>query len=608
MKSKHTPAERSLLRIAFGALLTVVVLYFAKPVIVPIALALLLTFVLSPVVAKIQNLGVPRIYAVLTTASLVAAVAGVLGWGMVVQIRGLIAELPKHRHQIREKVERLRGDGSGPLQDLVTMAQEMTGQPATTVGDDRTSESNHPPVLGPEKPVVVVQPGDSQVVRVIESIFPVLRPLATAGLVAILVVFMLVNREDLRDRVLGLVGHGRVSATSRAMGDAAERVGRYLLSLVAVNVSFGIAFAVGLWLIGLPFAFLWGVLAAVLRFIPFLGTGLAASLPLLWSVALSPGWGQPIGVLAFFMTLSVTVSQVVEPLLFGRGTGVSPIALLIAASFWAWLWGPIGLLLATPMTVCLVVLGQHVPRLEFLSLLLGNTPALPPPAMLYERLFARDAQEAQERFHSYEAIRGTDATFDEMVLPALRLVRRDRTSGALTADGESFALNAIRRVIADVDEGAPESEPWSGRKILACPAHHAAEEVTLEMLARLLRADGIQVEAQSTRMLPTDVVENVAESRPDAVFIAVLPPGGFPQTAYLCRILRKRFPSLKIVVGWWGSERRFDRLLVKLRKAGASYVTTSLRQSQSQLRFVTERPEPAALVASGSTSNLGEVQ
>lgn len=593
MKATRDHSNQSLLRVAFGVILIVAVLHFAKPVLVPIALALLLTFVLAPVVGKIQSFGPRRFYAVLMTVSLVVTVGGSLGWGLATQIRSLIAELPKHKDQIREKVERLRGSGSGPFSELVAMAQEMAGQPSTTLGDARASSPDDPPQGNQEKPVVVVQGSESQAMRLVEALVPLLQPLATLGMVAILVVFMLVNREDLRDRLLGLVGHGRISATSRAMGDAAERVGRYLLSLLAVNVSFGIAFAIGLSLIGLPYAFLWGVLAATMRFIPFLGTGLAASLPILWSVALSPGWGQPLSVLGYFVALSVTVSQVVEPLLFGRGTGVSPIALLIAASFWAWLWGPIGLLLATPMTVCLVVLGQHVPRLEFLSLLLGNTPALPPPAMLYERLFAHDGLEAEERITNYAALHGPEAAFDQMVIPSLRLMRRDRTAGAMQADGEDFAIATVRDIVARIDIPDSPSSVDPAKTILACPAHHAAEEATIDMLGRLLARDGVRVEAQTTRALPVDIVERVAETRPAAVFIAVLPPGGLPQTAFLCRILHKRYPTLKIVVGWLGRERNFDRLLVKLRKAGASYVTTSLQQCRSQLRFVADVPSPS---------------
>ncbi len=250
------------------------------------------------------------------------------------------------------------------------------------------------------------------------------------------------------------------------------------------------------------------------------------------------------------------------------------------------------------MTVCVVVLGQHVPRLGFLAMLLSDAPALSPPARLYQRLLARDEREAAQRLAEYVAQHGSEAAYDEMVVPAVLMARRERQGSGLAPGDEEFVLAALERLVGGLPDSAADSAP----AVVACPAHHPAEEPVLSMLAHLLGPDGLPVDALSARSLPSDVVDRVAAARPAAVFIAVLPPGGLPQAAYLCRLLRKRFPALKIVVGWWGSERHFDRLLVKLRKAGADYVTTSLKQARTQLRFVAAAPAPDAPAALGVSS------
>ena len=585
--------------VVVGLVIVVAVLHVAKPVIVPLALALLLTFVLSPVVAVLQRLGLKRIYAVILTVLLAFAVFAGVGWVVARQVAELAVEVPKHKTEIREKIDTLRGTGDGPFGELLKMVQDLTESAPTDPGKlglgavvgGTAFVDPAKPAPATDRPVVVAQTKKSGMDGLIESVLPVVEPLATAGLVIILVIFMLANQEDLRDRLIGLVGHGRLSNTTLAMDDATGRVGRYLLSVLAVNVVFGVLFALGLWIIGVKFAFLWGFLAAVLRFIPFLGTWVAAAFPICLSIALAPDLVQPLEVLGFIAVLDLVTGNVVEPLVFGHGTGVSPIALLVAAAFWAFIWGPIGLLLATPLTVCLVVLGQHVPQLAFLSLLLGNTAALPPPARLYQRLFARDRKDAGARVVAYAAAHGAEEAFDDMVIPALVIARRDREQGGLTPEGEEFAFAATREIVAQVVAAGKDAGPIPEvRVVVACPAHHPAEEPTLDMLAALLRPDGVRVDALSARDLPSDIVARVEAVRPAAVFISVLPPGGLPQAAYLCRLLRKKFPALQIVVGWWGAERNFDRLLVKMRKAGANYVTTSLRQSRTQLRHVADVP------------------
>ena len=458
-------------------------------------------------------------------------------------------------------------------------------------------EKKHPP-----QRVVVVQPAEasSSGQQLLETVSPILEPLAEAGLIFVLVVFMLIRREDLRNRVIGLLGHAHLTGTTRVIVDAAQRVSRLLLTQLLINVTIGVLFACGLWIFGVEYAFLWGFLLTILRFVPYIGAYIALAFPLLVSFASSAGYVQPIEVAVLFGVLELVTSNVVEPLLFGHGTGVSPLALLVAAAFWAWVWGPIGLVLSTPLTVCLVVLGQHVDRFSFLALVLGDEPALEPHVSYYQRLLARDKEEAAQVVTDYARVQGAARAYDDVLLPAMVFARRHRKHGSLTPEDEAYILEATHAIIETVDslpsQGAtetPADKPQTTAApvlVVGCPAHHEAEELCLAMLGRLLRPDGFDVQARSTRTLPTDVETTIERESPALVFIAVVPPGGLVQAGYLCRRLRKRFPDLPIVVGYWGNPRQYDRLLVRLRKAGASYVTTSLAQTRSQFQALTSAP------------------
>jgi predicted PurR-regulated permease PerM len=584
------------LQVLLALVLVVGILHLAKAVIVPLALAVLLTFVLTPIVGAVQHRGLGRVPAVLLTVVLAFTACGAAGWVVGLQVQRLAHELPTHRKEIQEKIASVRGAG-GRFEELFRLFREVTDEPADT------------PAAAPSQ-VVLVRAEESSVERLANTVGPVLEPLATAALVVILVVFMLVKREDLRNRLIGLLGHGHLTGTTRVIVDAAGRVSNFLLSQLVVNVGFGVLLAVGLFLIGVPYAFLWGFLAAVLRFVPYIGTWIVLAFPLVLSIAIFPGWTQPVLVFAFFAVLDLVTANVVEPLFFGHSTGVSPVALLVAAAFWTWTWGPVGLVLSTPLTVCLVVLGQHVPRLNFLALLLSDEPPLEPHVSYYQRLLARDREEALAVARAYAEANGLQRTYDEVLLPALALARRDRRHGGLTAEDEAAVFDATRGILdqvaapaankADGQVATPAPTPQTAL-VLGCPAHHEAEELSLLMLARLLNQGGYRVDVISTKALSAEVESRVAAEQPALVFIAVLPPGGLVQAVYLCRRLRKRFPDLRLVVGYWGEDRDFDRLLMRLRSAGANYVTTSLAQGVTQVRATAgPAPAPAARVALGS--------
>ena len=612
--------------------LVVFILSAARVVIIPVALAVLFVFILSPLVRLVERTGLPRTPAVLLTLLLTGA--GMAGLGYVIggQMTALARELPGKKDKIKKKIDQLRGSG-GPISELMAMIDELARGDEGRARDDKSAvkedaqkkQQAEQHAAQPEAPDVTVKvkpaagggfPGGGREVVIAKdeksgleslaaSVQPVIEPIVHTALVGILVVFMLVQREDLRNRVISLFGRGQVTGTTRVLTDAAERVSKFLLFQLIVNASFGLILAVGLMVIGVNYAVLWGFLAACLRFIPYIGTWLSATFPLLLSFATSDGWAQPLTVFGFFAVLDLITANVVEPLLFGHQTGVSPVALLLAAAFWAWLWGPIGLLLAVPITVCLAVIGQHVPHLRPLALLLGDKPALPTYVAFYQRLLAKDQTEAATLAQPAE--KGVTwaspalASYDAVVVPALMLARKDRETDAITADEETAMFDTTAAIVtaaavppkpaAATPEAAAEAEAAQTALValpvvVGVPAHHRVEELPLMMLAAGLPPMGQRMVALTAHQLPVEAEQAVDEYKALAVVVSIVPPGGMPQAVYLINRLRQKYPKLAIVAAYFGKARSFDELLVKLRKAGATYVTTSLVQTADTVKAV----------------------
>lgn len=593
-RTRRSVSRPHYLRWLTALVLLVGIVYVGKAVLVPLALAVLLTFILTPLVTAVQRHGLGRVPAALLVVTVTLLLAAGVGWGVGAQVVRLVGDLPTHRTEIQSKISHLRGTGNGLVSRLLDTfrTKELPKPP-----DVREKEEG-------QKQVVVVRQNQSTTFADVSAVAgAVLEPVADAGLVLILVIFMLIRREDLRNRFISLLGHGRLTGTTRVLVESANRLSRFLLMQLSVNAGFGIVLGVALLLIGVPYWFLWGFLAFVLRFVPYIGTWLAAALPTLLSFAVSPGWVQPLLVLATFVVMDLITANAVEPLLFGHSTGVSPVALVVAAVFWTWVWGPIGLVLSTPMTVCLVVLGQHAPRFRFLSLLLGDQPALAPHAAFYQRLLAGDTREATAVARQTAEARGLEALPDEVIVPALRLTRRDRRRGGLSARDETFILDATQEVLEKLSD-SQKAEMLSGAPttlLLGCPSHHRSEELAVRMLEMVLRGTGSQVEAVTTRTLPADVEARIESRKVTLLFVAVIPPGGLPQCRYLCRRMRRRFPDLPIIVGYLGKARHFDKLLIKLRAAGASYVSTSIAQTRGQVLAML----PAATAENAAAGTAG---
>ena len=629
----------------------VVTLYWAQSVFIPVALAAFLTFLLSPFVTWFRQRGLPRTPAVIMVVLFAATVLGGVGWLVTDQIGSLLRELPKYRHNIQDKVQSFK-QATGKLNELQKIVSEVNQEPAKpgarpgpgrdeqkkgaadvaadvlAAGDDRADARNDQAgaddvVFAPRRPTaVIVEPqGAAWMSRLTSFLSPLLEYLGELALAIILVIFMLLKREELRNRIIRLAGEGKIVVATKFVDEAGQRVSRFLLMQAMVNAAFGLTFALGLYLIGVKYAVLWGFLGAMLRYLPYIGPYLAVTFPISLSLAMSEGWTTTLLVIGLFLTLELIISNFIEPRLYGHSMGVSEIALLVSAAFWAFLWGPIGLVLSSPLTVCLVVLGRYTPRLEFLAVLLGDEPALDASISFYQRLLARDPDEAEDLVLEHIKESGSpEAVYDAMLLPALGAIKRNRVRGDITEDDELYALQSIREIVEDLGQrqlDAPskaEGESPAGTEridvpaipIFGCPAHDAEDRMALEMLQQVLEPARWSLEVFESTTLASELLDRVAESGPALVCIAATPPGGLAHTRYLCKRLRSRFPDLKILVGRWGlgelgkaphsipeagdgpadealDQGGIDPMLATLKEAGADLVATTLLETRQQL-------------------------
>lgn len=436
---------------------TVAVLYFARDVFLPLAIAILLTFALAPLVSRLRRVGCPRSVAVIGTVTTAFLFLSAFGVVIAMQVSEVAQNLPTYQYNIVEKVRTLKETGSES--QIFERIGRVIERISTEISQPEPEMRASPEPAPEAKPLLVEIFSPQRPVETLKNIInPLLGPLATTGLVIVVVIFMLFEREELRDRFIRLVGYGDLHRTTEALQDAGARVGRYLLMQLVVNITYGIPLAIGLSLLGIPNAVLWGMLAIVLRFVPYIGPVIAAALPLFLAFAAAPGWSLLVWTAALFIVLELLSNNVVEPWLYGSRTGLSPLAIIVAAIFWAWLWGPVGLVLSTPLTVCLVVLGRHVPQFEFLEILLGNEPVLDPKERLYQRLLAGDPDEATDNAEDMLEEKYLVEFYDTVAIPALLLAERDRARGALTNAQAAQIAQSANTLIANLEEIAGEEE------------------------------------------------------------------------------------------------------------------------------------------------------
>ncbi len=587
-RPNSSPANTTMLAVV----VVVTVLYFARVVFIPFALAILLSFLLAPLVIRLRHWHFGRVPSVLCVVGLALVLMATMGTLVTIQFTDLAHRLPEYQENIRNKLHSVRDSSSGTINRLTRVLHDFSEELTPTVSPKTTP--------GEVKPVPVEIHGNafSPVDAVGQILGSVLNVFVTGGIVVVFVIFILFQREDLRDRLIRLMGAGQINLTTKALDDAAHRVSRYLLAQLGLNAGFGVLAGAGLYFMGVPNPVLWGVLAAMLRYVPYLGIWLAAAMPAAVALATGPGWWEPVGIFGLYFGIDLLVLNFVEPLLYGSSTGISPLGILLAAVFWTWLWGPIGLLLATPLTVCLVVGGRYVPSLEFLNVLLGDQPVLSPDKRFYQRLLAMDIEEATEIAKDFlRKTKSLEQLYDQVIIPALSLAEEDRHRGRLDDKRRRFIIENSRFLVEDFGERAdelmagepahgkvgkemqpgPDSEVAADVRVLSMPARDEADELGALMLAQLLNRKGVGTKAV-TASLASEQLEEASRARIKLVCITAVPPFGYLHARYLTKRFRAQFPDVKIVVAVL-TQGDANEMKQREPEIPADEIVTSLRQA-----------------------------
>jgi predicted PurR-regulated permease PerM len=626
------------------AAIVVAALYFGREVLIPVTLAMLLSFVLSPLVKLLRRIWLGRILSVVLAVVLALGLILVLGSAIGTQVAQLSGNLPQYQTTIETKISGLRNATVDKFAEkLGSFGRQLTGSAPRS--EAPAAAPTGAPAQGQQQepvPVVITQPAPS-VIEIGKSVLePLLSPAATVGIILVVTIFVLLQKEDLRDRAIRLLGSGDLHRTTVAMDEAARRLSRFFLIQLGLNASFGVIVGVGLYFIGVPNPSLWGILGALLRFIPYIGSWIAAALPVLLAAAVEPGWSMVIWTAVLYAVSELIMGQAVEPLVYGHSTGLSPIAVIIAAIFWTWIWGPIGLIISTPLTLCLVVLGRHIERVAFLDVLLGDRPALTATESLYQRMLAGDPDEAEEQAERYLADQPLSSYYDEVVLEALRLAANDISRGNLEPPRLEQFIASMDELIRDLgertdllsetvvaekieveaaaDRQAPPNAPVVGGEgigddrlaterqaetpVLCIAGRGALDELATLMLAQLLGKQGLKA-----RIVRNEAVSRTRIAALDVAGVAMMcisfisVGGSTARLRYLLRRLRERQPAARQLLGLWPAQdtKPFDG---DLRRAlGADFYVTSLREAvrtcltephrapQPQIRLVTAAQE-----------------
>lgn len=643
----------------------VAALYLGREILLPVAMAIFVSFLLAPLADRLERLGLWRIPSVLAVVSVAFAVLGLLGWIVTSQLVDLSAKLPQYRENIIAKVHSVT-QGSDALKGVTETIQDVTkeltsdspepaadqgaggagveGQKsrpkpgaaddqettdrAGTIPDSRASEfaawaerllkgDDGITGNGGALKVNVVSMPPSPLAQLQTWLGPLMAPLTAAGMVVVLVLFMLLQREDQRNRLIRLFGTANIHATTEALTDVVERVSRYLRMQFIINAGYGLCVGTALALIGLPNAIMFGVLSFSLRFLPYIGPWISAALPVAVSMAISNGWSQVALVVGCFVALELLVNNVAEPLLYGSSTGVSGIGVIIAAIFWTWLWGPIGLVLAMPLTVCLVVMARYIPALRFLTVMLGDQPTLTLEERIYQRMLALDEDEVRDMAEEYLQQHTPVEFYDLVLIPALRLAERDRHAGSLSEEQEQTIQEVARELIADVGGRAASEEPSHAAtpevstvvappkaRVLGIPLRDEADKTACLMLGQLLESDQVTLIPGAVQALTAEMVEAVQSLDVDMVIVSVLPPLTVRTSRLLCRRLRKRYPTLPIIVGFWDglpAQEAHQLLAAK----GDGEIVTTLTDAVVRARAIAHR---APTTQGNGSSQLGDAE
>lgn len=583
-------------------------LYFGRDVFIPISLALLLSFLLTYPVTWLEKLRLGRVPAVIIVLTLAFSTAGALLWAGTEQLSAIVVRLPSYQHNVQQKLETLRNPRSfgvaRALENLKQMVIALSpNTPANTAKLHREKQvrphsavaklSTREAAESAPIPVQMVKPQPS----ILESLGLIststVHTLLEAGAVVILTLFILIRRSDLRARLFRLLGPSQLNTMTAAIDEAAGRVSRYLLTQSSVNSGYGVSFGLGLYWIGVPYAPFWGGIVAVLRFIPYVGVLIAGACPFLLSLAVFDDWKRPLFTLGLFVVIEAMVSGIIEPWIFATRTGISSLAILVSAAFWTVLWGPIGLVISTPMTVCLFVLGRYFPQLEFLYIVLGDEPVLAPSACYYQRLLAFDEQEARDIAEGFLKGRTPEEMYESVLIPALLLTKHDRQKRMLDEERENVIYETTRDLIEDIgdtiatpksfeESGTPEQSPVP--LILCVPARDKADELIAIMLAQLLRRDGHSAETVPAQSLE-GLVSVITQREPDVLYISALSPLAMRSVRTLCRVAHQRRPGMKIVLCLWHSTIEIENIQSRLGAACSASLVHNLAEAERQLQL-----------------------
>jgi predicted PurR-regulated permease PerM len=608
--------------VAFPSIVTAVVcvaaLYFARAVLVPLALAIFLSFLLAPIVNWMERLHLGRSGPVVFVVILAISIFLALAWVVVDQGIALASQIPNYRDTISRKVESFRGVKDTELGRATATVKELGKELSSTI-DTSSADGNEEQGLqgkhsllrgsGALRPVPVqVIPRNDPVTSVQTFLGPFVRPIGTIAIVIVFTAFILLRQEDLHDRLFTLAGLSRFHVTSQAFDEATHRVSRYLLLQSLTNLGYGLLFGTALHFVGLPNAMLWGVLAGVLRFIPYVGTIVGAAMPILLSLAVFDGWTKPLIVLGAFLVIEIVIAYVVEPLLYASHTGVSSLAILVAAIFWAALWGPTGLLLSTPLTVCIVVVGRYIPHLEFLSVLLGDERVLATEVQLYQHLLRMDLNGANRVVEGFLKEKSAVELYDSVFIPVLIFVEKDQHEGTMADDRARYILRGLREIIESLAQqnsgvaGSPEpqverptitktsqrtkfDEPAA---VISClPARDEGDEIVGMMLTHLLTEAGFKAEWVSPDT-PDNMLDEILERDVNFVFISALPPFAVSRIKKLIMKVHSRIPKSKIGAGLWGFGENSEAMKTHLKMGDADSIITTLAGAISQMALIAE--------------------
>jgi predicted PurR-regulated permease PerM len=586
----------------------IAVLYVGREFLLPLALAILLGFLLGPLVDRIERLRVPRIPAVLLVVAVCFSILGLVGLVLGRQMYEIAYRLPVYQENIIAKVEAVRSDDKdeGVVERVSKTLEEVREK--IEKGDQEAAARDAGPEdeIPPLEPVLVKVVEELEINDIVAQILgPLLPPLATAAMVIVFTIFVLLEREDLRNRFISLVGPHQLQVTTQAIDDASRRVSRYLRMQLIINVSYGVVIGIGLYFIGLPNAFLWGSLTAILRFIPYVGPWIAAAMPIVLSLAVFDGWTQPLLVIGLFVLNELVSNNILEPWLYGASTGLSTIGVLVSALFWTWIWGPVGLVLATPLTVCLTVLGRYIPQLAFVVTLISDEETLPYPARFYQRLLAMDPEEAVEVAEEFLEDHSQVELYDHVVLPALRLAERDRHRGDIDESKFDFMYQTLRELILELGERiepqppAPTGEPAGAAadrekslteieriSIICLPARDEADEIAGLMLADIVWERGVDLEVLAAGVLAGEVIERLDREDVCAVCVSALPPQATTHARYLSKRLATKCPELRIVMGLWEAGGSIRKSRQRVEQLDVGRIVTTIREAAEALAAI----------------------